>query len=79
MINLLNTPRAVFAVALIVLWAVTLIGARMRTRVAKDLADDFRQDFNVIFGASPTLLGLTIGFNSSTAMTRYEQFHRAWA
>ena len=73
MTNLLNTPRLVFAVVLIVLWVVAWIGARIHARFAQEMPDGVRQDFNLILGASLTLLGLIIGFSFSMATTRFDQ------
>ncbi len=48
------------------------IGAFFRKRYP-NLEGDWREDFNLIAGATLTLLGLIIGFSFSMAISRYDQ------
>jgi len=72
-LRLLNFPLILFVVSIVVLWVAAWVGARVRARATKDLPDDLREDFNVLLGASLTLLGLIIGFSFSMATSRYDQ------
>jgi hypothetical protein len=68
----LNYPRLVFLIALIVLSLAAWAGAWLRRRSREpDEAD--RSDFDVVQGATLTLLGLIIGFSFSMAIARYDQ------
>jgi hypothetical protein len=69
---LTDHPLVLFAVSFPVLWLSTRIGAivyRMRVHPTKDS----REDFNLILGATLTLLALIIGFSFSMAISRYDQ------
>jgi hypothetical protein len=66
--RILNFPFMVFVLALSVLWASTILGARLAPRVAKD-----REDLNVVVAATLTLLGLILGFTFAMAVDRYGQ------
>jgi hypothetical protein len=68
MLKILNYPFMVFALSLTVLWASTILGARLAPRVAKD-----REDLNVVVAATLTLLGLILAFTFSMAVHRYDQ------
>jgi len=70
--SILNYPLWVFAVTFLGLWLSTAIGIFLR-RPFGALAEDVRDDFGVILGATLTLLGLIIGFTFSMATTRYDQ------
>jgi hypothetical protein len=69
--DLLDYPVLTFVVTFVVLWvaawAAGLLGERWRRLTA-----DARPDFDVVLGASLTLLGLVIGFSFSMAIGRYE-------
>jgi hypothetical protein len=64
-------PIPLFAFALFALWLSAQIGASMQRW--RTLKEDQRDDFNVIQGATLTLLSLIIGFTFSIAISRYEQ------
>ena len=72
MTNLLNYPLLIFAITFIVLWFAAWSGAFLRAKFGFELPEDLREDFNVILGATLTLLGLIIGFSFSMATTRYD-------
>lgn len=68
--NLLNYPIAVSVVAFVVMWAAAYAGTRLsRFRIAPTELEEF----NLILGATLTLLGLIIGFAFSMAVGRYDQ------
>ncbi len=64
-------PGAVFVLSFLGLWAATAIGAALKKR--RPLDEELRPDFNLILGATLTLLGLLIGFSFSMASSRYDQ------
>ena len=68
MLKILNYPFMVFALSLTVLWASTILGARLAPRLAKD-----REDLNVVVAATLTLLGLILAFTFSMAVNSYDQ------
>jgi hypothetical protein len=70
--NLMNYPALVFAVTFITLWASARIGFALRSRLGA-MDDSGRGDFDVVLGATLTLLGLIIGFSFSMAISRYDQ------
>ena len=72
MINLLDFPFIVSAIVFVVLLVSARIGVWSRKRPWK-LKEDERDDFNIVLGASLTLLGLIIGFTFSMAVSRYDQ------
>ena len=69
---LMNLPRLVFVVSLILLWLSALIGATFAKKF-RPLKEDEREDFGVVEAAILTLLGLLIGFTFSMAISRYDQ------
>ena len=70
--TLTNYPLLVFVTALIVLWLATRagVGAAKKWRTQEDDAHD---GFDVVRGATLTMLGLIIGFSFSMAISRYDQ------
>jgi hypothetical protein len=68
----LNHPLVVFVATLVLLWAVGRIGVLMSKRHARVESDE-RDAFNVLQGATLTLLALIIGFSFSMAISRYDQ------
>ena len=68
----MNYPLAVFAISFLALWLSTRTGIFLRGRLGT-LDDETRQDFDVVRGATLTLLGLIIGFTFSMAISRYDQ------
>jgi hypothetical protein len=68
---LLNLPRLVLALSLVVLWFSEWIGVSCRRRWS--LKEEQRDDFSLIVSATLTLLGLIIGFTFSMAISRYDQ------
>jgi hypothetical protein len=68
---LLDHPLVLLPVVLPCLWIAARLGACFQTlRPTQDLSDD---DFNLVLGATLTLLGLIIGFSFSMAVSRYDQ------
>ena len=67
--NLLNFPLLVLAISLVTLSVAEWIGIS----VPRSLEAREQDDFNLISGATLTLLGLIIGFTFSMAISRYDQ------
>ena len=65
-------PVLVLVVSFGLLWLASEIGNFFRGRV-RPLKEDARADFNVVLGATLTLLGLLIAFCFSMAVSRYDQ------
>jgi hypothetical protein len=72
MVDLTSHPLLVFVFTIALLWASSWIGAAVLRR-RRPLAENTREDFNVIVAASLTLLGLIIGFSFSMSISRYDQ------
>ena len=68
----LRWPLALLAVSLVVLCLAAWVGARDRGRLRRRVAEA-RDDFDIILGATLTLLALIIGFTFSMALSRYDQ------
>jgi hypothetical protein len=72
MTQLIHHPAVLF-VTLIVLFSIAAaLGANLLQRVIP-LSEDARDNYNVIQGATLTLLALLIGFTLSMAVSRYDQ------
>lgn len=68
----MDRPILVFVFCFFVLWLSAWIGATfLRRKYA--LEGEVREDFNVVLGATLTLLALIIGFTFSMAVSRYDQ------
>ena len=63
-------PKLVFVVTFVALWAAAWAGGRLRRH---EFTEEDRPDFNLVVGATLTLLGLIIGFSFSMALERYDQ------
>lgn len=72
MTSILDYPLLVFIATFVLLWLSTGTGMVLR-KPWGGLAEDIRDDYGVILGATLTLLGLIIGFSFSMATTRYDQ------
>jgi hypothetical protein len=72
MFRLTNYPFLTGVVAFLLMWIGTWAGMFLRKLWRSD-PDEGRDDFNVVLGATLTLLGLIIGFTFSMATTRYDQ------
>lgn len=70
--RLTDHPILVLLVAWAVLWVSTAAGAMLR-RARGAFDAQTREDFNIVQGATLTLLGLIIGFSFSMATSRYDQ------
>jgi hypothetical protein len=69
--DLANMPILVFIVSFIVLWAVARLSASYARR--RTMGEEARKDFDLVLSGTLTLLGLIIGFNLLSAVTRYDQ------
>jgi hypothetical protein len=67
---MLDHPRILFLVSLLILWLSAQIGAVLRRR--RVVKEEEREDFGVVQAATLTLLGLIIGFSFSMATSRYD-------
>jgi hypothetical protein len=72
MYRLSDFPRVLFAVSLAVLWLSAQFGLTLR-KWARPVAEDEREDFNLVLTATLTLLALIVGFSFSMAIGRYNQ------
>ena len=72
MISIVDSPFAVFFVALIAQCGAAYMGDRLRRNV-RPVKKDEREDFNTALTATLTLLALIIGFSFSMAVSRYDQ------
>jgi hypothetical protein len=70
--HMMDAPVIIFVVSLLGLWLSAQVGAFFRIRL-RPVAEDQRQDLNLVIGAALTLLGLLIGFSFSMAISRYDQ------
>jgi hypothetical protein len=70
--NPTDHPLLFLALACFVLWFAAWIGAAF-FKGRHRLAEDVREDFDLILTATLTLLGLIIGFSFSMATSRYDQ------
>jgi hypothetical protein len=69
--DLVNRPLVLFFVSFSMLWATARLSAAYARRHALD--EDVHKDFDIVLGGTLTLLGLIIGFNMVSAVTRYDQ------
>lgn len=65
-------PRLVFLISFLLMWLAAWAGGKLNRRW-RTVDEDLRSDFNVVQGATLTLLGLIIGFSFSMAIARYDQ------
>lgn len=72
MFKLLDYPLVVLVVAFVLLMLSMRVGANVLGKVHR-LEDTDRGDFNLVLGATLTLLSLLIGFSFSMATNRYDQ------
>jgi hypothetical protein len=68
---MLRYPILLFFISLVGLWLAAQIGVSLHRW--RTLQDDLRDDFNIVQGATLTLLSLIIGFSFSLAISRYDQ------
>ncbi|AIF47807.1 hypothetical protein [Dyella japonica] len=66
-----NHPLVVFVISLVGMWIAGRLGALWGRR--RPPSESERDTFNVVQGATLTLLGLIIGFSFSMAISRYDQ------
>ncbi|WP_321817367.1 MULTISPECIES: hypothetical protein [unclassified Paraburkholderia] len=72
MTPLIHHPAILFVVLFVLLSLGASLGALLLHRIAP-LSEDARENFNVVQGATLTLLALLIGFTLSMAVSRYDQ------
>ncbi len=72
MTQLVHHPAYLFILLIVLLSTGAALGAIVMQRVLP-LSDDARDNYNVIQGATLTLLALLIGFTLSMAVSRYDQ------
>jgi hypothetical protein len=72
MTNIFNYPVLVLGMSLVLLLCAAEAGLQWQ-RVRPALRADERDDFNLLLGATLTLLGLILGFTFSMATSRYDQ------
>ncbi|WER49666.1 hypothetical protein CupriaWKF_21270 [Cupriavidus sp. WKF15] len=72
MSQLLRYPAILFVLLLVLLAMATAAGALVLRRI-RPIADESREDFSIVQGATLTLLALLIGFTLSMAVGRYDQ------
>lgn len=72
MSDLIDQPWPVLAVSIVTLWLAAWMGARAfkRPHAAEEVASTY---YNIILGATLTLLSLIIGFSFSMAINHYDQ------
>jgi hypothetical protein len=70
-IDLWNFPTLIFVSTFFLLWFAAWAGGRLGLR-QRDLKEEMLPDFNIVLGATLTLLGLIIGFSYSMATARYD-------
>jgi len=68
---IMDRPAILFLLVFATLWLAAWAGTAWRVR-RHPLPDTIRSDYNVVVGATLTLLGLIIGFTFSMATTRYD-------
>lgn len=70
--QIIRHPAVLFVLLLVLLAAATAVGALVLRRI-RPIRSEARDDFNIIQGATLTLLALLIGFTLSMAVSRYDQ------
>ncbi|RXH56494.1 hypothetical protein [Granulicella sibirica] len=68
---MVNHPRVLAVVLLLILWGMSLLGTWLRTLYRPSNGEDM-DDTALVISAALTLLGLIIGFTFSMATTRYD-------
>lgn len=69
---MINHPRLLSAVLLLLMWLMALLGTRLRVHFHPSKSED-QDNSSLVISASLTLLGLIIGFMFSMATNRYDQ------
>jgi uncharacterized membrane protein len=72
MFNPLDHPVLVLVLTLPTFWISAIIGSSFR-KGQQELEGEGHDDWNLLLGASLTMLGLIIGFTFSMAVSRYDQ------
>jgi hypothetical protein len=72
MINIMNFPIILSMCTVLCLWVAAQLGAYGRRRFSWVEGED-HEEFELLLGATLTLLGLLIGFSFSMATNRYDQ------
>src|SRR5215472_2417875 len=71
MTRLTDSPFLLLVVTFLTLWTCAWIGAKVLGRYAAE-GPQAREDFRTVLAACLTLLGLTVGFSFSMAVSRYD-------
>ena len=71
MTRLTDSPFLLLVVTFLTLWTCAWIGAKVMGRYAAE-GTQAREDFRTVLAACLTLLGLTVGFSFSMAVSRYD-------
>jgi len=66
-----NFPTLIFVVSFLLLWFAAWAGGQLGQR-QYNLKEEMLPDFNIVLGATLTLLGLILGFSYSMATARYD-------
>ncbi|WP_322044429.1 hypothetical protein [Paraburkholderia sp. J67] len=72
MTALIHHPLVLFVVLVVLLSLAASLGALVLHRISP-LSEEARENFNIVQGATLTLLALLIGFTLSMAVSRYDQ------
>ena len=70
--KIVDFPMLIFFTSLIGLWLAARLGYACQNR-RRVLKEEERTDFNIVLGATLTLLGLIISFSFSMVISRYDQ------
>jgi hypothetical protein len=70
---LFDQPVCLAVICFVILWLCGELGIFLRRRRHQEIEDAQREDFNLVLGATLTLMGLIIGFTFSMAISRYDQ------
>ena len=70
---LFDMPMILAIACFIIIWVFGQLGAVVRHRRQARVEEAQREDFNLVLGATLTLMGLIIGFTFSMAISRYDQ------
>lgn len=69
---MIDHPRILALVAVVLMWLTAVLGVWLRKRFGSEIDDD-KDSYGFVVTATLTLLGLIISFTFSMAATRYEQ------
>src|SRR5579862_5939496 len=70
---LFNYPVLLLLATFALLWLAALVGAKLQGRRRRPFDEARKGDFDIVLGATLTLLSLIVGFTFSMASSRYDQ------